>query len=177
MNKSELSLIKKVLWDIELIELKKMESIPSVEWNPSEECKENLKKIFRVAKEQEKRTTLKFKRLRTALIAAILVIATMATLIACVEPVRNFFKEIAEKYTDFISITDDKSKEVIEEIYLPTNLPKNSIEISSNVTEVTASTVWMNGEDVIVVLQHTGNTTTTLDTENSEYGTKRVAGI
>ena len=60
MNKSELSLIKKVLWDIELIELKKMESIPSVEWNPSEECKENLKKGFRNNEEVFRNSRLAF---------------------------------------------------------------------------------------------------------------------
>ena len=178
MKKIELIATKRVLADLDKIDVSIYEKVKTPEWESSDEHKTLLHEIFEKAKQIEKLAAIKLKRLRTSLIAAILVIATLITTVACVEPVRKFLIEITEKFTHLIAISDEHSKTQIEEIYLPTEIPDNAVELQSNVSSMNAMTLWMDGEDMIVVLQLADGANTSMDTENTDaQGKLRISGM
>ena len=178
MKKIELIATKRVLADLDKIDVSRYEKVKTPEWESSDEHKTLLHEIFEKAKQMEKLAAIKLKRLRTSLIAAILVIATLITTVACVEPVRNFFEEITEK---FISLTPNDGayqKSTIEEIYLPKLLPETAVNIQQNVNEFGVTTVWIDGEDMVMLRQlPLEGSNIDLDIENNDFSRKNVAGM
>ena len=175
MNKNLLSLIKRALYDAEVIEIKRLEALPEAPFSPSEECISRARTEFAQGKRQvARRKTL--KGVVAILVAAILLISVTVTCIAFRENIKEFFIEKFEKFSIFTTpdVTTDKTE--IEEFYLPAYIPEGftKTDVFEDSTEVMI--VWEREDEMIVYSQSllTKSAIIKIDTETSDYQTKDV---
>ena len=148
MTKNRNEILKEVLWAAELEEIRRIDSLPRVKYDPSEKYTEFLEKLFKESKkDDEQRTVLKKRKI--ILIAAIVALLAL-TITACsvITPVREFIIEVFEKYTLFTSTPSDES-DFIEVRYGISFIPEG-YEMSECIDESSIKiTTYQNNEKTI----------------------------
>ena len=173
MTKSDKTLIQQVLLDYAMIVPKKLESSP-VELK-SEDF-ENLNII------KENLLSQNCKHLVTKiLLAAAITVSIMATLIACVESIRNFVFDVFDISINVTGVTDDskKAKIEIEDVYIPKNIANTYKTVLEDYSSSSVTIMWETNGDYTLFSQSIINgTEISMDkNEYSDYGQKMIDGI
>ena len=150
MKRSDLQLIKRALYDAELIRLRRYDSLPRVEKEHTEEYK---KKISLLLEGEEKglytdRTVVK-KRWLLATVVTI-IIALTVTACAVIEPIRTVIAEFFENCIKFSTSSGDGdvSMEEYGLYYLPEGFEKTNEEKDVNLIRIEYKN---NGEQIVFI--------------------------
>ena len=164
MTKSDLTLIKNALFQIEMREAELIDSFPDVDLPRSDRYLENMASIRCQATDKRKKQIT--KRIIIAVIAAALLLLTAC---AIKEPVLDFVEKVYEKYTSLYS--DVGNVETLETMYIPSYIPEGYV-VRSRYEGLTVFQVsWRNKENEIISYQQNPlyNNIVSIDTEEQDY--------
>ena len=164
MTKVKNKILRAMLLAAEIEEIKRIDALPAVEYQPSKEYSDFLEKLFSESKKDDERRTLLKKRKIFLVAALIALLALTITACSVITPIREFIVEVFEKYTLFTSHTDGES-EFIDEKYDICHLP-NGYKLSSCFEENTfLKRVYKNGEKTISFKQNVYGGSYKIDSE------------
>lgn len=167
MNKTELSLVKKILLDVAKIEIFAFESLPDVEMTHSDEYNNKLNALMEKQKQNSKWT---FKKIAIVLIASVLFVALSVSAVAFREPIKRFFTEVYETFTELFFEKEETYPKSIETSYTISNLSDESVLISDTKSDTIVQKMWLCNDGVLIFEQSiTQSSDVTLDTENADY--------
>lgn len=172
MTEFDLAIIKKALIDTEKLEIKSLESFPSVKANHS---KEYICKINNLIEKERKRENSVFhwtaKRKLAFFIVAILLISLTITACAFTKPIKDFFIEVYPQFTRFSADKDTPSPPPQQfKRYEPTWIPSEYYCINRDNTNGSSIIVWSNGAHKIFLQQSfSAGNTISIDTEGTAY--------
>ena len=165
MKRSDKALLKKALYDSEIIRIKRLEMLPRVTGEHSEKYKKRLEEIFNSFDDIEEKNKRRSKR-KTFLIAAIIALLALSfSACAVIEPVRNFFIEFYENYIKFVGDSED-AIDLIEEKYSLSYIPLEYELKNKTLDQTSYSLTYKNGEKTIIYNQVTLSTVVTYDEEH-----------
>ncbi len=159
----ERELIKSALLEVEMRELRLMESAPDVSIDASDEYTCKINDIIN----QRGNVSLKTIKFRKAIIVAA-IIASVLMLLGFA--FKNFIINAFEKYTAFDP--EEELKEAIEERYEPSYLPEGFEETEYLEFNTAISTIWTNKGETVILEQGIGHDSrVSLDTQFESYKT------
>ena len=165
MVKSKDKLLSEILWVAELEEIRRIDSLPDINFEHSEKYKSFLNKLFETTRKEEDNRKRAKKR-KTFFIAA-LVALLLLTITACsvITPVREFIVEMFEKYTQIVS---NKGLTQIEQKYELTYVPAGYlIDDKSTIDTVGMyEKQYKNGDKCLFFTMLVGSSITMIDSEN-----------
>lgn len=165
MTKNEIELIKKALFNVEMNEVKCMDSFPQIDLPHSPQYIEKMNNLTRASTTLNGRQVFSKKKILICIIAAILIFVTACTFR---EPILDFFEEIYESFTK-LSTNEDADKK-IDDVYMPSYVPAEYEIVSQNSNQLGLNVIWSDGENKIVYNQSPlNNENALLDTENNNY--------
>lgn len=165
MTRKDILLIKKALFEVEMNEVKYMDSFPQIDLPHSQQYIDNMSNLTSPQVLVNKSRLFPKKKLLICVIAVILLFATAC---ACREPILDFFEEIYESFTKLS--TKEDSDEKVGVIYMPNYLPAGYEQVAQNENQLAFSVTWSNGENKIIYSQSPlNNENALLDTETNDY--------
>lgn len=178
MNEKTLNIIKRALYDVEMLEVKKMESLPHVEHRPSEEYTRKITALMEEQRKKEKKVFTPAKKL-LAIIAAVIVIisVTVLSVSAIRKPVFEFFTEFYDKFIVLWS-KDDEAPRSVEQEYCAQWIPEEYEMTQCRNYGKSIHTYYSDGTYEIVLLQGTLNSSNiVLDTEGATLVEDNIGDI
>ena len=179
MTKIELDTLKKALYIAGRNEVGAYKALPDESVVFSKEFEEKIHSINKRRKTFYYRATKTTPRKIAIVFVAAIIILTMS-ISAIRKPILNFFTSI---YESFITIFVEADEELelptsIEQIYKPTYLPEEYIEISSENYEFEAISMWMKNASAIILSQNTisEETKISIDNKETDYQTTTISG-
>lgn len=165
MTNNEIVLIKKALLNVEMREVKFMDSFPQVDLPHSQQYIENMNNLTHTPTRVLPKKVFSKNKFIICIIAALLMFVT-----ACKfkEPILDFFEETYENFTK-LSTKEDVDEE-IGSVYTPGYIPSGYEVVSQSSNKIGLSIIWSNGTHKIVYNQSPlNNQNTFIDTENNNY--------
>lgn len=177
MTNTQLQIIKKALFDVEMIELKRLEAFPAIQ---VEHSKEYTLKINSLIERERKRESSVFvwspKRKGAVLVAVILILTLTITACAFGEQIKGFFVDIYETFTR-LGVEGEPSDVPFEQ-YTFDWMPEEYTLIDNVIANNTSRTVWYNGKHQIYLEQDTlSSNSIIIDTENSQYEITNIGEV
>ena len=174
MTDTQLKIIKRALFDSEMIEIKKLEKFPQVKAEHSPEYVRMISELREKAKRRESSVISFSPRRKIILLIAVLVILAIAvTACAFGKEIKDFFFEVYETFTKAEvkgEPNDDEFKQ-----YMPSCIPDGYALIDNEVTDSSSRIIWSNGTHHIYLDQDKQSSNKIiLDTEESVYSIKII---
>ena len=181
MTKIELDTLKKALYIAGRNEVGAYKALPDESVVFSKEFEEKIRSINKRRKTFYYRATKTTPRKIAIILVAAIITITMAMSISAIrKPILNFFTSI---YESFITIFVEADEELelptsIEQMYKPTYLPEEYIEISSENYEFEAISMWMKNASAIILSQNiiSEETKISIDNKETDYQTATISG-
>lgn len=182
MTKVEIDILKKALFIIGREEVLAYKALPDEEVIFPKEFE---KKVYAINK---KRKSLFYRATKTVprkiaviLIAAVITFTMMMSVSAIRIPVLNFITNIYDTYISIYFVEDEEDFNIptsIEHMYLPTSTPEGYIQIDSQNYGNSATSIWMNNNDMIILTQDIlqEETKVTINSEDINYQTLSIKG-
>ena len=165
MTEKQIDLIKKALFNIEMREVRYLDSFPDVDFVHTEKYIQNINKLLS-GKAPKPSTAFFRKPLLAVIIAIVLLFATACTF---KKTIVNFFEEIYETFTN-LKTNEDYDK-TITTVYTLSYLPDGYELKNETINKTFVSTLWSDGENKILLYQKPlNNGCFTIDTENNDHG-------
>ena len=181
MTKAEIDILKNALLLLGRKEVEEYKALPQEDFVFSKEFEEKVVAINKRRKSffyQATKTTP--RKIAIVFVAAIIMLTMTMSISAIRKPILNFFTSI---YESFITIFVEADEELelptsIEQIYKPTYLPEEYIEISSENYEFEAISMWMKNASAIILSQNTisEETKISIDNKETDYQTTTISG-
>ncbi len=164
MTKEQLELVKKALYQAEVIRVKQIEALPKADFVPDDEYKQRISALI---EETKKPKAISLKKRIIVLVAAILMLALIITACAFKNEIKGFFVNM---FDTFASATSDKDKQYNYTAYKINSLPNGYSEYSSSVVKTSSTTIYSNGKHNIMLYQATiSKSVAFFDTKSDEY--------
>ncbi len=176
LRKKDLELAKEALYHYEMLRLKHIESLPQVEFVPTEEFEEKMSELLNKSIEEPPIKKSLTKRQKIAiLITATVVVALVVTACAFANKIKGFFINLfdshAEAYSDNI---EDYNFIQYELSWLPDNYQLNDSIFAKNVLK----TIYSNDNKHIILIQNlNSNSSLVFDKENTDYEIRFIENI
>lgn len=130
MNRKDMALIKQALAISARKETEAFESLPEVEFTPSESYKSKMEEILHGKAKPSTYEDIKRKRLAVATIA-VAIIVSLLTACTAIKPIRNFFVEIFEEYVN-LKFKADPENNKIQSYYKLEYVPNGYLKVFDN---------------------------------------------
>lgn len=177
MTEAQLNIIKKALYDVEMLELKKLESLPNANAVYSQEY---IKKKDALIRREQKReaSLIKWPLKKNIIIFAAMISLLALTVTACVfrKQIKEFVFKVYDAYT--LIYLDAEKPQQLQEIYELTYIPDEYEVVENTVYPTSVINAWSDGVKEIVLIQTAvGTNVMTIDTENAQYETIQIENI
>ena len=130
MNRKDLAVIKQALAISAQKETEAFESLPEVEFTPSESYKSKMEEILHGKAKPSTYEDIKRKRLAVATIA-VAIIVSLLTACTAIKPIRNFFVEIFEEHVN-LKFKADSENNKIQSYYKLEYVPNGYLKVFDN---------------------------------------------
>lgn len=175
MTNAQLEIIKRALFDAEMIEIKKLETFPEVKVAHSPAYVQKISELREKTKRTESSIISFSPRRKIAiLVAVVLILALTITACAFGEQIKEFLFEIYETFTRAEVEGDPNTTEF--EQYTPSYIPNDYTIVDNEIVGGSSRIIWYNGDHYIYLDQdQQSSNKLILDTENSPY-TQTIMG-
>jgi len=165
MKRADVVLLKKALYDAEIIRLKKYDSLPKVEREHTAKYNEKITELLEGLNEKSESGQIALKRKWIVAVAIMIIVTLAVTACAVIEPIRTFIIDFFEGYVTF-SGKENKELLNIEEEYEIFYLPKGYEKTNQEDYDVLLRIEYKNADKQIVFLQTLISSSKTLDEEH-----------
>lgn len=182
MTVAETDILKKALFIIGREEVNAYKALPDEEVAFSKEFEDKVHLINKKRKSLFYQATKTVpRRIAVILVAAIIVFTMTMSISALRTPLINFIMNIYENYINIYFVEDEESSNIptsIEHMYVPSYIPDNYMQIDSQNYGVSAETIWMNDESLIILNQDplNENFNVHINNEGADYQTISISG-
>ena len=167
INKKDLC---EALLCVEMMEIRKIDENPSVQWKKSANYIDAIEKLLADVRARNNAPSFTFKKAIAAVLIAALLLA--ATACAVIKPIREFFVEVFDEYINLTPNVSDKEEfpKTIETVYTIATVPDEFMLIDASRTNLGTQFFWMSDTEMIILEQGIAESTNiTIDGTNSVF--------
>lgn len=167
MTNAQLKIIKRALFDAEMIEIKKLEAFPEAKGEHSEEYIKKISELRQRTKiKKSSIINLTPKRKIAILVAALITLALTITACAFAEQIEDFTFKVYEKFTSVYVEGEPDTSEFVQ--CMPSYIPDDYVLADNEVISISSRAIWYNGSHRIFLDQdRKSSNIISLDTEDS----------
>ena len=155
MTKSQISLIKETLYELECLEVEKYEAFPPIDFEPSKNHIDKINNIIEsVAKKENSINKIPAKKKLIVLIAAAIIFTLIFSACAFGKQIKEFFVQFSDVLSQFSTEFDESLPFVVyEHSYIPEGYEVMQSKQHGRYVEV----AYTNGDNILVIIQKSAN--------------------
>ncbi len=172
IKKKDMELVKEALYQYEMLRLKHIESLPQVEFSPTEEFNEKISELLSKPASATIKKSLTKRQKIAILITATVILALAVTACAFGNKIKGFFIDIFNSYASAASDNLEEYTFIQYELqWLPNSYRMKDSIISKNGLKTTYS---KDNENIILIQIISSNASIFIDKENTDYEIKII---